>query len=288
MNSATIFIGIVFFVLLLLCLALLSPALYLWLKTRGKSKGELYDLLYSLDWGETTTNNFGYAPADGDGDERYQLQMYREIHRLYHHCAQTNGPERLLEVSCGRGGGLAQLVTLWDPTPFSVGLDFSVNALEFCRRRYLKTGDPWFVAGSAVELPFEDASFDVIVNVEASHVYSDVPDFLREVYRVLRPHGAFLYADYRRPHHAEDLEQLLRETGFDGSFRDITDNVIQSCELDSERRRRLIQSTAPWFIRWLTGPRLKSYARLKGSAKLGRFQSREQIYFMTCMTKVSA
>ena len=28
---------------------------------------QLYDRLYSLNWGETTTNNYGFAPADGQG-----------------------------------------------------------------------------------------------------------------------------------------------------------------------------------------------------------------------------
>ena len=31
----------------------------------GARREELYDRLYSLEWGETTTNNYGFAPAEG-------------------------------------------------------------------------------------------------------------------------------------------------------------------------------------------------------------------------------
>jgi ubiquinone/menaquinone biosynthesis C-methylase UbiE len=52
-----------------------------------------------------------------------------------------------------------------------------------------------FVHGDAQSLPFADESFDVVINIEASHGYPDFPRFLAEVARVLRPGGRFLYAD---------------------------------------------------------------------------------------------
>jgi len=42
---------------------------------------------------------------------------------------------------------------------------------------------------------FAGGRFDAVVSVEAAHLYPDVPAFLREVHRVLRPGGCFLYAD---------------------------------------------------------------------------------------------
>jgi hypothetical protein len=47
-----------------------------------RRREQLYDLLYSLSWGETTTNNYGFAPAESDGPERSQLQLYGELLRL--------------------------------------------------------------------------------------------------------------------------------------------------------------------------------------------------------------
>jgi SAM-dependent methyltransferase len=183
-------------------LLLAVPALSLWLRTRGKTREELYDVLYSMNWGETTTNNLGFAPAEGDGAERFQLQMYEELYKLLRTHGGARGRERLLEVSCGRGGGFNYLVKRWEGPLRAVGLDLSPTAIEHCKRRCTGLcGDVEFIHGSALELPFEDASLDVVVNVEASHIYSDDRVFFQEAQRVLRPGGVLLFADFRRRRH---------------------------------------------------------------------------------------
>jgi ubiquinone/menaquinone biosynthesis C-methylase UbiE len=82
--------------------------------------------------------------------------------------------------------------------------------LEFCRKKHQLPGLD-FVHGSAEELPFADQSFDAVVNVEASHCYPELPRFLAEVARVLRPGGHFLYADARKRRYIAEWEQNLRE-----------------------------------------------------------------------------
>ena len=39
----------------------------------------LWNRFYSIDWGETTTNNYGFAPSEGDHPQRFQHQMYLEL-----------------------------------------------------------------------------------------------------------------------------------------------------------------------------------------------------------------
>lgn len=68
--------------------------------------------------------------------------------------------------------------------------------IAFCRKRHDLPGLE-FVRGDAEDLPFPDKSFDVVVNVEASHSYPHLPVFLGEVARALRPEGRFLYTDTR-------------------------------------------------------------------------------------------
>lgn len=67
------------------------------------------------------------------------------------------------------------------------------------------------VRGHAMQLPFGDGSFDLVVNVEASHAYSSDAAFLLEVRRVLHPQGRFLYADYRTRWPCQD--ELARSVG---------------------------------------------------------------------------
>ncbi len=68
---------------------------------------------------------------------------------------------------------------------------------EFCRRHYTNPGLS-FETGDAQAMPFADASFDIVFNVESSLNYPDFDAYLREVDRVLKPGGRFLIADYRR------------------------------------------------------------------------------------------
>jgi ubiquinone/menaquinone biosynthesis C-methylase UbiE len=258
--------------------------LLLRIKTRGKSKGQLYDLLYGMRWRETSTNNYGFAPAFGQNPERFQLQMYAELYGLLRTSGQP-ATGRLLEISCGRGGGLNHLVKMCKYQIDAVGFDFSMNAVAFCKARYVGPDDRFFVRGDALHLPFNDWAFDIVVNVEASNAYGDERAFFREVHRILRPNGRFLYADSHSRRRLSSLEQLLHETGFAGRFIDVTRNVVSACELDSARRRALIRTAVPWYWRILLSRRLEQYAAVPGSKSFERFRTRKKIYFMTCMVR---
>ena len=143
--------------------------------------------------------NYGY---EEDPPMALPLAASDEPHRffiqLYHRTAtqvDLSG-KRVLEVSCGHGGGSSYLTRTLKPASYT-GLDLNPAGIEFCKTRHHLPGLE-FVHGDAQNLPFPDDSFDAVVNVEASHLYPDVPRFLAEVARVLRPGGHFLYADFRR------------------------------------------------------------------------------------------
>ena len=165
-----------------------------------------------------------------------------------------------------------------------VGLDFSWHAIRFCRERYAALRHIGFVRGHALQLPFPDASFDLVVNVEASHAYRDDAAFLREVRRVLRAGGRFLYADHRRGRKLPRLERSARRAGLVGPLRDVTANVVRACELDSERRRALIRSGLPWWYRPFGRRQLESYAGIPGSRAFERLRTGDRIYFIACLS----
>lgn len=244
-----------------------------------------HDLLYGLGWGETTTNNYGFAPTAIASPERFQLQMYEELRKLLEAGALARRPCRLLEISCGRGGGLAYLTKHLSAPARAVGLDFSRAAIGFCTRHYRERADLRFVAGDALALPFEDASFDVVVNVEASNHFREGDALFQEVQRVLRPGGAFLYADSRIAHKLPRIGGALKAAGLEGELRDITENVRRACEEDTPRRLRLVRAALPWFGRWLVARRAQSYAGVTGSRMYEKFRTRKRVYFMGCVVK---
>ena len=98
--------------------------------THGRRREELYDLLYSLRWGEATTNNYGFAPAETAAPERFQLQLYAELLKLLGRTRRAAGIERVLEISCGRGGGLRHLTLGLPGAQQVIGLDFSRHAIQ--------------------------------------------------------------------------------------------------------------------------------------------------------------
>ena len=257
-------------------------------KTRGAERNALWERIYGLDWGCVTTNNYGFAPTRESGAERYQLQMYSELFERLRATGRLRVHSDLLEVSCGRGGGLAHLVRRWPGSVRATGLDHAENAVRACRQMHGHLANLTFVRDSALSLPFADRSFDVVVNVEASNDYGDYGAFFREVHRVLRPGGAFLYCDTRRAADVARTTQALRGAGFEAQFSDITDHVIEACRHDSARRRQLIRRHVPWPYRILLRRALANYAAIEGSRKFEKFRSRHRLYLMTCAIKAPA
>jgi SAM-dependent methyltransferase len=278
--------GLVAFCLIVLACMLATGTLFFRFRTRGIGREGLYDLLYGLRWGETTTNNYGFAPAATGDAECFQLQLYAELLKLLGAPAPGAGIERVLEISCGRGGGLRHAALFLPDAKQVIGLDFSMHALGFCRAHYAALPQIGFVRGHALQLPFADSAFDLVINVEASHAYGDEAAFLAEVRRVLRPGGRLLYGDHRTRRKISRLEQRLGDAGLAGRLRDITPNVVRACELDSARRRALIRSGLPWWVRPLGVGRLERYAGLPGTAAFERLRNRDRIYFIACLTPV--
>ncbi|MEO5612597.1 MAG: class I SAM-dependent methyltransferase [Sphingomicrobium sp.] len=245
----------------------------------------LWNRFYALDWGETTTNNYGFAPADGYHPQRFQHQMYRELLRLLGGKRPLEPGLKLLEISCGRGGGLNAFLGAAPGVFDATGLDVAASAIAFCRTNYGESDQRRFVEGSALDLPFADASFDVVLNVEASNDYGDRPRFLAEVARVLKPDGVFVYTDNFRSAQVEQMKEDLTGAGFVAVFTDVTANVAEACRLDSPRRKDVIRRHAPLLGRLIFRKQLENYAGIEGSDKHNQFAEQRRAYLMTAAVK---
>ena len=245
----------------------------------------LWNRFYAMDWGETTTNNYGFAPAEGDHPQRFQHQMYRELLRRLKDKRPLEPGLKLLEVSCGRGGGLHAFLSAAPGLFDATGLDVAASAIAFCRSACGENEQLHFIEGSALDLPFPDASVDVVLNVEASNDYGDRPRFFAEVARVLKPDGVFLYTDSFRTARVEQVKEELAGAGFAAEFTDVTANVAEACRLDSPRRRELIRRRAPLIGRLLFERQLANYAAIEGSNKYRQFAEGRRAYLMTAATR---
>ena len=211
--------------------------------------------------------NFGYAETDpsvpeirlseSDQPNRYCIQLYDHVLRP----ARARLPgARVLEVGCGRGGGCDYVFRSGMPQSVT-GVDFSHHAVSLCRRSFAGDGLS-FQQGDAEALPFPDASFDIVLNVESSHCYGSMERFMGEVARVLTPGGYFLWADMRP---AEARDTIGRELTGSGlrcvAEQTITPNVLLSLDKMTADRTQMIRRMVPRPFR----KGLQDFAGLSGS-----------------------
>ena len=101
-----------------------------------------------------------------------------------------------------------------------------------------------------MSLSFEDESYDIIYNVESSHCYSNMSEFISEVYRVLKPGGYFAWTDFRDKKTMESIHQLFISAGFEIKFQsDITDEVVAALNQISDYKRSRIKNGTNVIIR---------------------------------------
>ena len=129
---------------------------------------------------------------------------------------------RILDVGCGTGANLLLLSRYGE----AEGVDISDDALAFCRERGLEK----VKSGSAEQLPYEDASFDLVTALDVVEHLDDDLAGLKEMRRVLRPGGRalvfvptfmFLWglqddvSNHRRRYRLTELRRVMAEAGLE-------------------------------------------------------------------------
>ena len=241
---------------------------YLTRRLRGE------DVLF-LNYAFETAPPLGLTLTPADAPNRACIQ-------LYHHVAtqvELRG-RKVLEVSCGHGGGASYLTRTLQPAHYT-GIDLNRTGIAFCRQRHpLAALD--FLEGDARHLMFADHTFDAVLNVEASHCYPDFPGFLAEVSRVLRPGGHFLYADFRFRNGITAWEQALAAAPLHREqSRVINAGVLRGLDLNSARSEDLVRRHLPGFLHALG----RDFAGIRGSRIYDALQEGSLSYRSYCFSK---
>jgi len=128
----------------------------------------------------------------------------RMLDLVLSHVPEWSAEEKALDIGCG-DGALAIRIAASHPNAHVLGVDKWGANWEFSRRRCEGNAAAEGVAervsfedADAASLPFDDATFDVVVSNFVFHEVQNVRDkrrLLAEALRVLKPGGVFVFQD---------------------------------------------------------------------------------------------
>jgi ubiquinone/menaquinone biosynthesis C-methylase UbiE len=168
---------------------------------------------------------------------------------------------KVLEVGCGTGLILERIARVADK---AVGIDLSPGMLAQARERGLDVQE-----GMATQLPFEDASFDLVYSFKVLAHVPEIETALAEMARVTRPGGTVL-AEFYNPW---SIRYLAKRLGPAGRISENTTEAAVYTRFDSPQRIREILPRNTELVGWRGVRVVTPTARLVSLPVIGRVVS---------------
>lgn len=210
-------------------------------------------------------------------DEKNRLSI-----QLYYHLLKNldlSGKD-VLELGSGRGGGADFIVRYFYPQRV-VGLDKSLASVKISQNLHQEKKLE-FIKGRAESIPFDSNSFDVLISVESSHCYKNYEKFMSEAWRVLKPKGYLLIADFRPADLTEKWKADIKKSSFKIlEYQDITNKVFASLKEGNQGKIAMIKRIIPEKFQ----EELCQFAAIEGSDNFEAFKTRKYIYYSWILQK---
>lgn len=189
------------------------------------------------DKAECATVSKQFGKEYWDGDRRYGYGGYYYDGRWFSVAENIanyyglNADAKILDIGCGKGFLLYELTQVLAQASVT-GLDISQYAIDNAKEEVR----PLLQVGNAVELPFEDNSFDLVISINTLHnLYNfDLKKALQEMERVGKQHKYMVVDSYRTEQEKVNLlywqvtcecfytpqewEWFFQESGYTGDY----------------------------------------------------------------------
>jgi len=189
----------------------------------------------------------------------YDGMDFTQVNQEFAELAIELGPETGLILDAGTGTAripilIAQLRSKWQIT----GIDLSANMLFIGNQNIEQAGLQEQVKLEQVDakqLPYGDATFDLVISNSIVHHLPDPLLFFQEMQRVLKPQGGIFLRDLTRPSSETELNSLVEQYAGDSNdhqqklFRDslqaayTLDEIINLIESVGLNNIRIYQSS---------------------------------------------
>jgi MPBQ/MSBQ methyltransferase len=193
------------------------------------------------------------GPGIPDHDFEAAQQRLDRVHRTLSELADA---QAVLDVGCGFGGTLGAIDAEHEGMRLA-GLNIDHRQLAICRGIVPSSGNTLsWVQGDACALPFEGASFDRVLCVEAMFHFRSRLAFFAEAARVLKAGGALVCSDILLSHApgATKLPRALIASALRDGYGPWPDpwgeegmhaEMASACGLEAERIVDVTEETAP-------------------------------------------
>ena len=140
--------------------------------------------------------------------ERYSVNQETWFSWLFRQYHLENGM-KVLEVGCGNG-------ELWKKNAAAIPdasitlSDISEGMVNDAKENLEHVANMRYACFDVEDIPYDDATFDVVIANHVLFYIKDLPAALNEIYRVLKPEGVFYASSYGQKH-MHEITDLVKE-----------------------------------------------------------------------------